>query len=104
MDVAGGDEGVAARARPQITGPSGLPTLAAIRCTAWKSPLLAKGNPASITSTPSRASCWAMASFSSRLRLAPGDCSPSRRVVSKIRTRPGSRAIAMHTGTFPERL
>ena len=43
--------------------------------------------------TKSRANCWAMASFSSRLRLAPGDCSPSRRVVSKIRTRPGSLAM-----------
>jgi hypothetical protein len=84
----------AARARPQITGPSGVPTASAMRCTALKSPGLAKGKPASMMSTPRRASCWAIASFSSRFRLAPGDCSPSRRVVSKIRTRPGSRAIS----------
>ena len=51
----------AARARPQITGPSGLPTLAAMRCTALKSPGLAKGKPASMMSTPRRASCCAIA-------------------------------------------
>src|SRR5580658_10194298 len=46
--------------------------------------------PASITSTPSSSSARAMRSFSSRFIAAPGDCSPSRRVVSKIMTRLGS--------------
>ena len=35
-------------------------------------------------STPSRASCFATMIFSSTFMLAPGDCSPSRNVVSKI--------------------
>ena len=43
--------------------------------------------PASITSTPSRASWWAISSFSCLFSDMPGDCSPSRSVVSKIRTR-----------------
>src|SRR5690606_3330041 len=42
--------------------------------------------PASITSTPSWASARATSSFSAEVSVAPGDCSPSRRVVSKIRT------------------
>src|SRR5882757_10601628 len=46
----------------------------------------AAGNPASMTSTPSRASARAISSFSGAVMVAPGDCSPSRRVVSKIRT------------------
>jgi hypothetical protein len=37
-----------------------------------------------MTSTRRRASWWAMASFSSVCSVAPGDCSPSRSVVSKI--------------------
>src|SRR5215469_1789314 len=36
-------------------------------------------------STPRRASCFATITFSSTFILAPGDCSPSRKVVSKIR-------------------
>jgi hypothetical protein len=36
-------------------------------------------------STPNRASCFATMIFSSTFMLAPGDCSPSRNVVSKIR-------------------
>src|SRR5215472_14589807 len=36
-------------------------------------------------STPRRASCFATMIFSSTFMLAPGDCSPSRNVVSKIR-------------------
>eukprot|EP01043_Picozoa_sp_COSAG02_P014367 COSAG02_NODE_591_length_19862_cov_8.047918_16_plen_174_part_00 len=40
--------------------------------------------PASHTSTPKRLSCLAMASFSGVLSVAPGDCSPSLSVVSKI--------------------
>ena len=75
-----------ALASPQIVGPLGVPTSAAMRCTASKSPGLANGNPASIISTLSRASCFATASFSATFIVAPGDCSPSRSVVSKIRT------------------
>src|ERR1035441_10447519 len=41
-------------------------------------------------STPSRASWWAISSFSCLFNEIPGDCSPSRRVVSKIRTRSAS--------------
>jgi len=48
------------------------------------------GNPASITSTPSSASERATRSFSGWVMLQPGDCSPSRSVVSKIRTRSAS--------------
>ena len=40
------------------------------------------GNPASIASTPSFPSCAATSHFCSTLMDAPGDCSPSRRVVS----------------------
>src|SRR5690625_3847367 len=58
--------------------------VSAISFTAWKSPSDAAGKPASITSTPSRSSCFAISSFSILLRLTPGDCSPSRSVVSKI--------------------
>jgi hypothetical protein len=52
--------------------------------TASKSPGEAIGNPASMMSTPSTARAWAISSFSFRFMLAPGDCSPSRSVVSKI--------------------
>ena len=41
-------------------------------------------------STPSRASCCAISSFCSEVSEKPGDCSPSRSVVSKIITRPWS--------------
>ena len=61
-------------------------TALAIASTASKSPWLAIGNPASITSTPRRASCSAISSFSPTSSEIPGDCSPSRRVVSKIFT------------------
>src|SRR4051812_48846879 len=67
-----------------MTGPS---TWRAIACTASKSPGLVIGKPASMTSTPSLASCWAISSFSAVLSEMPGDCSPSRNVVSKICTR-----------------
>src|SRR2546421_3257586 len=76
------------RARPQITGPC---TSRAIDSTASKSPGEVIGKPASMMSTPRRASCCAISSFSARFREIPGDCSPSRRVVSKIRTRSSSR-------------
>ena len=42
------------------------------------------GKPASITSTFIRSNCWAITSFSSVFIDAPGDCSPSRNVVSKM--------------------
>ena len=71
------------RASPQITGPS---TCRAMASTASKSPGEVIGNPASMTSTPSRPSCCAISTFSCRLSEIPGDCSPSRRVVSKIWT------------------
>src|SRR5438477_96481 len=55
--------------------------------TASKSPLEAIGKPASMTSTPSSSRTVAMRTFSSRFIDAPNDCSPSRKVVSKITTR-----------------
>ena len=61
---------------------------AAIRWTASKSPGEAAGKPASMTSTLRRTSWRATSSFSAAVRPAPGACSPSRRVVSKIRTEP----------------
>src|SRR6266516_7865327 len=65
----------------------GFTTAAATRRTDSKSPSEEAAKPASITSTP-RCSSWrAIASFSSTFMVAPGDCSPSRRVVSKICTR-----------------
>jgi hypothetical protein len=48
-----------------------------------ESPWLAMAKPASMTSTPRSANWWAMRSFSSWCMVQPGDCSPSRRVVSK---------------------
>ncbi|OPZ98812.1 MAG: hypothetical protein BWY71_01156 [Planctomycetes bacterium ADurb.Bin412] len=71
------------RARPAITGPC---TCRLMSCTASNWPGELTGNPASIISTPSRASCWATSSFSLTLRLAPGDCSASRSVESNIIT------------------
>jgi hypothetical protein len=53
-------------------------------CTASKSPLELAAKPASITSTFRRSSWRAMRSFSSLVMDAPGDCSPSRKVVSKM--------------------
>src|SRR4051795_2487468 len=84
------------RARPQITGPW---TLRAIAWTASKSPGDVIGNPASITSTPSRASWWAISSFSCVFREMPGDCSPSRSVVSNSSTRLGSMSSLLLLGS-----
>src|SRR5207237_14345 len=70
-----------ALARLQIVGPS---TSCAIRLIASKSPGELYAKPASMISTLSRASCLAIITFSSTFMLAPGDCSPSRKVVSKI--------------------
>src|SRR5437868_6637647 len=73
----------AARARPQTTA---FLVRLAISWTAAKSPSEAIGNPASITSTPIVSSNSATSSFSSCVMVAPGHCSPSRKVVSKMRT------------------
>ena len=56
----------------------------AICCTASKSPFELAAKPASITSTFRRSSWRAIRSFSSLVMDAPGDCSPSRKVVSKM--------------------
>src|SRR4030042_762262 len=69
------------RASPAICGPR---TSWETRLTDSKSPGELLGNPASITSTFRRSSWRAILIFSSRFMLAPGDCSPSRSVVSKI--------------------
>src|SRR5215469_6000313 len=45
------------------------------------------GNPASMISTLKRSICRAMRTFSAAFMLQPGDCSPSRKVVSKMITR-----------------
>ena len=78
------------RASAQIVGPL---TSRATAATASQSPCDAAGNPASMMSTPSSASARATRSFSSSVMLQPGDCSPSRSVVSKILTRFGSGAL-----------
>ena len=72
-----------------------------IASTASKSPGEAIGKPASMTSTFSRASWWAISSFSAVLSEMPGDCSPSRRVVSKIRTWFGSGCVLLMTCGAP---
>ena len=51
---------------------------------ASKSPGLAAAKPASMTFTPNFSNCLAMRIFSSLVIAAPGLCSPSRKVVSKI--------------------
>src|SRR6478735_4200042 len=70
-----------ARHRPATTESL---TAAATAFTASKSPLDEAGKPASITSTFMRSRARAMRSFSSRVMEAPGLCSPSRMVVSKM--------------------
>ncbi len=59
-------------------------TAAATALTDSKSPSLAAGKPASMTSTCMRSSWRAMRSFSSFVIAAPGLCSPSRIVVSNM--------------------
>ena len=83
------------RESPAMTGPF---TVRAMACTASKSPSLDTGNPASMMSTPRRASCSAISSFSATSREMPGDCSPSRSVVSKIRTRSAMTGPFTHFG------
>ena len=74
-----------ARASPVTIGPL------TSRATAWtdsKSPGEEAGKPASMISTPSAASCRAIFTFCSFASFAPGTCSPSRSVVSKMNTFP----------------
>ena len=73
-----------ARDRPAITA---FLERRAISLTAWKSPSEVIGKPASMTSTPMSSSISAMSSFSSKVMVAPGHCSPSRKVVSNMMTR-----------------
>src|SRR5690348_13935788 len=54
--------------------------------TAAKSPSEAIGKPASMISTPRSWSLLAIRTFSVRFIEQPGDCSPSRNVVSKMLT------------------
>jgi hypothetical protein len=64
------------------------------------SPGLAAAKPASITSTPSFSSWRAMRNFSSLVIAAPGLCSPSRKVVSKMNKRSfmaGSMGVGPNT-------
>ncbi len=59
-------------------------TASATALTAAKSPGLAAGNPASITSTRNFSKARAIRTFSSSVMEAPGLCSPSRKVVSNM--------------------
>ena len=78
----GGVEVLVSRPRERRDG--GRLTAAATARTPSKSPGEEAANPASITSTPSASSAWAISTFSSGARAMPGDCSPSLRVVSRI--------------------
>src|SRR5438045_4177713 len=89
---------VVVRASAAITGPR---TLEAISRTASNSPSLETGKPASMMSTFSRASCSAISTFSARVRAMPGACSPSRSVVSKIRTSPSGIGDHLLVGVQP---
>ena len=75
-----------ARASAQIVAPR---TFAATSATAAPSSGELTGKPASITSTPSAARSEAISSLSCAEKQTPAVCSPSRSVVSKIRTRSG---------------
>ncbi len=75
---------LAARASEQMVGPL---ICLAISLTDRKSPFDAMAKPASMMSTFISANACATRSFSSSVIDAPGDCSPSRRVVSKMMTR-----------------
>src|SRR6202140_846782 len=82
---------MAARASPATASPF---VRRAISLTAARSPGDAAGKPASMMSTSRRTRLSATWSFSSVVKVAPGDCSPSRRVVSKIRITAGSAMIS----------
>ena len=92
-----------ARASPAMIG---VLDLARDRLTASKSPGEVIGKPASMMSTPSRSSWCAISILSRGVQATPGDCSPSRRVVSKMLTRlSGSRSrvpcsSALTVGSF----
>ena len=73
-----------ARANEQTVA---LVMILAIAFTDSKSPGLAAAKPASITSTPIFSNWRAIRIFSSLVMDAPGDCSPSRMVVSNMMTR-----------------
>src|SRR5207244_4489803 len=83
---------VFARASPAIATPR---VRRAISLTAMRSPGEVAGKPASMMSTFSRTSCSATCIFSSMVIVAPGDCSPSRNVVSKILITAGSVMILL---------
>ena len=82
LDGAGGGFDVLALAAGE-GGDARTFTSWAMALTELKSPWEAMAKPASMTSTPRAASWCAMRSFSSWCIVQPGDCSPSRRVVSK---------------------
>jgi hypothetical protein len=101
VQFAGGDEGVDARARRPLQRLGRTRDVAVVGAGQRADGGLLDGvgdglarprsrrcwtprKPASITSTRSRSSWRAMRSFSSRVIEAPGDCSPSRKVVSKM--------------------
>src|SRR5436190_6885140 len=86
------------RASAAMTGPF---TVSAISRTASNSPSLETGKPASMMSTFSRASCSAISTFSARVRAMPGACSPSRSVVSKMRTSPSGIGDHLLVGVQP---
>ena len=69
------------RASEQMVAPRTVSAMAAI---AAASPGEAAAKPASMISTLRASSCFATSIFSFRFMLQPGDCSPSRSVVSKI--------------------
>ena len=69
--------------------------------TASKSPADAIGKPASMMSTPRSASLPAMRTFSLTVMLQPGDCSPSRSVVSKMKTLPVSLSMRSTMAAAP---
>ena len=87
-----------ARDRPAITA---FLERRAISLTAWKSPSEVMGKPASMTSTPMSSSISATSSFSSKVMVAPGHCSPSRKVVSKMMTRSFSDLLAVVIAKIP---
>ena len=66
-----------------------------ISSTDSKSPLEAIGKPASMTSTPISSRSSATCIFSGSVMEAPGDCSPSRKVVSKMMTRSFSEGVGL---------
>jgi hypothetical protein len=100
VDIAGGDEGVDARPAgvlQRLRGAlhvhgAGAAQRGHLRpgnsrlmaSTASKSPSEAMGKPASRMSTPNSTSLRAIRIFSGTFMLQPGDCSPSRSVVSKM--------------------